>query len=140
MSNYFILNFKKVGSNEIGYLVPVEALKDVPFEIKRVYYIFDVPRNFERGFHAHKKLHQVLICLNGSVKVMVEFGSKSEIFNLNDPSVGLYVGPLVWREMYDFSKGSVLLVLASDYYKEEDYIRDYETYKKEFELFARGDK
>ena len=111
-----------------GHLTPIESDKDIPFDIKRIYYITRVPENTIRGFHAHKDLHQILICLNGTVKVNVSDPFNKETFLLDNPSKGLYIGPWLWREMYDFSPAAVLLVLASDYYKEEDYIRDYRTY------------
>lgn len=115
-------------SDKYGNLVPIEERIDVPFEIKRIYYIYGVDGKQRRGFHSHKKLHQVLICLNGSVKIQVQNGEEKDIVELNDPSKGLYIGPLVWREMYDFSENAVLLVLASEHYDENDYIRNYDKY------------
>lgn len=111
-----------------GHLTPIEELSDIPFSIKRVYYITRVPENTIRGFHAHKKLEQVLLCLNGSVKVNVSDPFAKEAYTLNDPARGLYIGSGLWREMYDFSPAAVLLVLASEHYTEEDYIRDYKEY------------
>ncbi|WP_155834462.1 sugar 3,4-ketoisomerase [Butyrivibrio sp. FC2001] len=119
---------KRNDERPMGHLTPIEALEDVPFEVKRIYYITRVPENTIRGFHAHKNLEQVLLCLNGSVKVNVSDPYKKEMFVLDDPSKGLYIGPGLWREMFDFSPGSVLLVLASEHYSEDDYIRDYRTY------------
>lgn len=130
MFNTGLLKFKDIGDN-YGHLTPIEGEKDIPFQIKRVYYITRVNSEVTRGFHSHKKLHQVLLCLNGSIKIRVKTPYEEEIVTLKDPSVGLYIGPLVWREMFDFSEGSVLLVLASDYYSEEDYIRDYNVYLEE---------
>lgn len=118
-------------SNKYGSLTPIEELKDIPFDIKRVYYITKVPKDISRGFHAHRKLHQVLICLNGSVKIKVKTTKEEEEVILDDPAIGLYIGPYVWREMYNFSDGAVLLVLASDYYNEEDYIRNMDFYMQE---------
>lgn len=103
--------------------------KDIPFDIRRVYYIYDVAPGERRGFHAHKKLEQYLICIHGSCTILLDDGSKQENIVLNDPSTGLYVGPGMWREMYNFSPGAVLLVLASEYYDEDDYIRDYDMFK-----------
>jgi dTDP-4-dehydrorhamnose 3,5-epimerase-like enzyme len=103
--------------------------KDVPFDIRRIYYIYDVPPGERRGFHAHKKLEQYLICIHGSCMILLDDGTEQKNVLLDDPSVGLYVGPNTWREMYDFSPGAVLLVLASEYYDESDYIRDYEQFK-----------
>lgn len=111
-----------------GHLTPIESEKDVPFEIKRVYYLNRVPENTSRGFHAHKNLKQVLICVHGSVSVKVDDGVGTDIFVLSNPAKGLLIEGLVWREMFDFSPGSVLLVLASEYYDEKDYIREYEEF------------
>lgn len=120
-----------------GSLVPLEQFKEIPFEIKRIYYIFEVPENIRRGFHSHNDLKQVLICLNGHVTIQVNTPFETEDIVLDSPKKGLYIGPMVWREMYDFSPGSVLLVLASEYYDENDYIRDQNKYmleaKKYFE-------
>jgi dTDP-4-dehydrorhamnose 3,5-epimerase-like enzyme len=122
------INFKNITTGN-GFLSAIEGGKNIPFDIKRVYYITGVPEGIDRGFHSHYCLHQVLICLNGSVTVKVESDVK-EAFVLDNPSTGLYIGPMVWREMTEFSKQSVLLVLASDYYSEADYIRDYDTFRK----------
>ncbi len=111
-----------------GQLIAIEELKDVPFEIKRVYYIYDTASGVRRGFHAHKQLEQVLICVHGSCKVLLDDGSISKTVLLDDPSEGLYISNAVWREMYDFSEDAVLLVLASKHYDEADYIRDYDAF------------
>lgn len=121
----------KVISDSRGNLSAIEGGKDIPFSIKRVYYITGVESGVERGFHAHRQLHQVLLCLHGSLKVRLFNGTQKEEVVLNDPAKGLYVGPWVWREMYDFSPGAVLLVLASAEYDEADYIRSYEAYLSE---------
>lgn len=130
MLNTGYVKLRKI-SDRYGYLTPVEGNIDIPFEIKRIYYIYGVDKNVVRGHHSHKMLHQVLICVNGSVKIRIKSPEGEEIVELNDPSVGLYLGPLVWREMFDFSEGSVLLVLASNYYNEDDYIRNYDFYLEE---------
>lgn len=130
MYNCSLIKFKEI-YDKYGHLTPIESKVDVPFEIKRVYYITGVEKNITRGHHSHRKLHQILICLNGSVKIRVKNPNKEEIIELNDPSVGLYIGPFVWREMFDFTEGSVLLILASEYYDEDDYIRNYDFYLKE---------
>ena len=109
--------------NPGGKLSFIESSKDIPFEIKRVYYLYDV--KCRRGFHAHKSLQQYLICVNGSCKILLDDGKERKEITLDNPNVGLYIGPSNWREMYDFSNGAVLLVLASEYYDESDYIRDY---------------
>lgn len=127
MHNTHMLEFSK-NSDEYGNLVPIEGRRNIPFDIKRVYYIYGVDQKQRRGFHSHNDLHQALICVSGSVKILVKNPNEEEIIELNDPSKALYIGPKVWREMYDFSEGSVLLVLASEYYTEDDYIRDYDEY------------
>ncbi len=119
-----------------GDLTPVEGKQDIPFEIKRVYYLYNVGAGIERGKHSHRKLHQVLVCLNGSVCIKVENTLETKSVLLDDPCKGMYIGPLVWREMYDFSDDAVLLVFASEYYDENDYIRDYDEFLVEAgELF-----
>ncbi len=131
MFNSGLLKFRKISSKsnkDLGFLTPVECPGEIPFEVKRFYYIYGVGPNEVRGHHSHKKLHQVLICLNGSVDVRLENFFGEETYTLNDPSVGLYVGPDNWREMSNFSEGSTLLVLASEKYDESDYIRDYDDF------------
>jgi len=130
MFNCSLIKFKDI-TDKYGHLTPIEAKIDIPFEIKRIYYITGVEQGVTRGFHSHSKLHQVLICLNGSIKIKVKNPNEEEIIELNDPSVGLYIGTYVWREMFDFTEGSVLLVLASEHYDESDYIRNYDFYLKE---------
>lgn len=113
-----------------GHLTPIEEMSDVPFEIKRVYYLTRVPENTSRGYHSHKELEQILICLNGNIKIRITDGKTEDVIVLSNPAEGLYIGPMIWREMYDFSPGSVLLVLASEHYNESDYIRNYDEYIK----------
>jgi len=108
-----------------GSLIALEANKEIPFEIKRVYYIFDTKEGVVRGHHAHKALEQILICVSGSCTIVMDDGKERIEFVLNKPDIGLYVGPKMWHEMKDFSPGAVLLVLASDLYNEADYIRNY---------------
>jgi dTDP-4-dehydrorhamnose 3,5-epimerase-like enzyme len=128
MKNVRLIKFNEYGNWDYGYLTPVEQLKDIPFDIKRIYYITRVPSEVTRGFHSHKCLQQVLICLNGSVKIRTKTPYEEAVYELNQRSLGLYIGPMIWREMFDFSDNAVLLTLASEYYSEEDYIRDYESY------------
>lgn len=130
MYNCSLLKFLGI-NGKYGELTPIEGLVDVPFDIKRVYYITKVPQNITRGFHAHRKLHQVLICINGSLKIKVKTPKEETEFILDNSSVGLYIGPYIWREMYNFSEDAVLLVLASDYYNEDDYIRNIDFYMQE---------
>lgn len=113
-----------------GQLVAVEELNNIPFEIKRVYYIYDTLTDVSRGHHAHKKLKQVLICVHGSCKIKLDNGKEKEIILLDKPNVGLYLENDIWREMFDFSEDAVLLVLASEYYTEDDYIRNYDDFIK----------
>lgn len=116
--------------DERGNLVAVEEMKDIPFKVKRVYYMYDTLTNVVRGKHAHKALQQVLICVHGSCRVHLDDGVETKEVLLDKPNVGLYISSAVWREMYDFSSDAVLMVLASKYYDEGDYIRDYESFKK----------
>lgn len=116
--------------DERGQLVAIEAMKDLPFEVKRVYYIFDTLPGVRRGFHAHRNLQQILICVHGSCKVLLDNGYEQENILLDKPWEGLYISNDTWREMYDFSDGAVLLVLASQHYDEADYIRNYEDFLK----------
>lgn len=122
------INFDIKG-DERGSLIAIEGLKDIPFEIKRVYYILDTKNEIRRGYHAHKNLQQVAICVNGSCKFLLDDGKERvEDIILDSPNKGLFIDKMIWREMYDFSEDCVLLVLASDYYDEGDYIRDYEEF------------
>lgn len=124
-----VLRFN-VNKDDRGSLIAIEKNKDVPFEIKRVYFIFDTKPNTERGKHAHKVLKQMLVCLNGRCKVRVDDGKIKENFLLDTPDIGLYINGLIWREMYDFSPDCVLMVLADSQYSEEDYIRNYSSFLK----------
>jgi dTDP-4-dehydrorhamnose 3,5-epimerase-like enzyme len=101
----------------------------IPFEIKRVYYLYDVPSGSERGGHAHKNLRQFLIALSGSFDVVLNDGKTQKTITLNKPNEGLLINPGIWRELNNFSSGSVCLVLASEVYNELDYIRDFEAFK-----------
>lgn len=126
--NYKILNFKIIG-DERGKLVSLESFKNIPFDIKRVYYIYDT--NTEpRGFHAHAKLEQVIVALAGSCIFELDDGKNKEIVELNSPDIGLYIGVNMWRIMREFSSDCRLMVLASDYYDENEYIRDYNNFIK----------
>lgn len=116
--------------DERGQLVALEENKDIPFEIKRVYYMYDTVEGVSRGHHAHKSLEQILICIHGSCKILLDNGTEKNIVPLERPYEGLYVSNAMWREMYDFSPDAVLMVLASDYYREEDYIRNYDEFLK----------
>ena len=111
-----------------GSLVALESAKNIPFEIKRVYYIFDTKSDVVRGLHAHKDLLQVMVCLKGSCRVVLDDGLITEEIELNSCDKGLVIEKMVWHEMYDFSADCVLLVLANEYYDESDYIRDYDDF------------
>lgn len=115
--------------DERGQLVSVEE-KDIPFDVKRVYYMYDTASDAVRGKHAHKNLNQILICVHGSCKILLDNGKEKEIVSLTKPYEGLYISNHVWREMYDFSSDAVLMVLASEAYDECDYIRDYKSFLK----------
>lgn len=111
-----------------GQLVAIEAMQDLPFEIKRVYYIYDTLPGVRRGYHAHRCLQQILVCVHGSCKIHLDDGYETAEVLLDTPYEGLYISNDTWREMYDFSEGAVLLVLASEHYDEADYIRDYQQF------------
>lgn len=115
-------------TNETGTLSFFESERHIPFDIRRVYYIYDVQGNSRRGFHAHRELQQVLFCIHGSCKLLLDNGTERVDVLLDDPAEGLLIEKPIWREMYDFSPGAVLLVMASQYYDEADYIRDYDEF------------
>ena len=117
--------------DERGSLVAIEGNKNLPFDIKRIYYIFNTKNNVARGFHAHKNLKQVAICISGSCTFLVDDGNSREAYALRSPKKGLLIEGLVWREMFDFSEDCVLLLLASEYYDEYDYIHDYDEFQIE---------
>lgn len=123
------IKLKKLG-DERGSLVALESNISVPFEIKRVYYIFGTKVGVSRGFHAHKKLKQLAICVSGSCKLLLDNGERKKSIVLDNPSEGILIGNMIWREMHDFSDDCVLILLANEYYHEQDYIRDYEKFKE----------
>ena len=114
--------------DERGQLVALEEGQEIPFKVKRVYYMYDTGKGVVRGKHAHKKLQQILICIHGSCKILVDNGTERNIIELDKPYEGIYINHNIWREMYDFSQDAVLMVLASELYDEEDYIREYSTF------------
>ena len=115
-------------SDPRGNLTFIEESRHVPFEIRRVYYLYDTPAGAMRGGHAHKELHQVIIALAGSFDAILNDGHAQRRFHLNRPYQGLYICPMIWRELDNFSAGSVCLVLASNLYDEADYFRHYEVF------------
>ncbi len=123
------INFPPLGDDR-GSLVSLETNKTVPFDIKRVYYIFGTKPEVSRGFHAHRSLQQVAVCVTGKCRMVIDNGIQREEVWLDSPTRGVLIGDLVWREMHDFSSDCVLLVLASEHYDENDYIRDYKTFLK----------
>lgn len=124
MSLIKIVSFKPLG-DERGSLIALEGNKSVPFDIKRVYYIFDTKKGVSRGFHSHRNLKQVAVCVTGSCRFVLDNGKQKEEVILDSATKGILIEDLIWREMYDFSPDCVLMVLASEYYDESDYIRDY---------------
>jgi len=116
--------------DERGQLVALEEMKDIPFHIRRVYYMYETGDGVRRGFHAHRSLEQILICIHGSCKIHLDNGYEKKEIPLENPYEGLYISNDMWREMYDFSPDAVLMVLASDIYDETDYIRDYDQFIK----------
>lgn len=117
-----------VHGDQRGSLIAIEHNIDIPFSVLRTYYIYGTKQGISRGLHAHKRLKQVLIALSGSVTILCEYIKKKEYYLLDSPNKGLLIEGMVWREMYNFSKNCVLLVLANEHYDEQDYIRNYEEF------------
>ena len=130
IENCKLVDLPKI-SDPRGNLTFSEGMSLIPFEIARVYYLYDVPGGAERGGHAHKALHQLIIAMSGSFDVVLDDGYKRKRFHLNRSYFGLYVCPMIWRELDNFSSGSVCMVLASNLYDEDDYYRDYSDYIKQ---------
>jgi dTDP-4-dehydrorhamnose 3,5-epimerase-like enzyme len=124
-----LIQLQSHGDNR-GSLVALEEQKNIPFAIKRVYYLFDTKENVRRGFHAHKKLKQLAIVLKGSCRFLLDNGKDKVEVLLDNPAQGLFIESFVWREMFDFSDDCVLMVLADAFYDESDYVRDYKEFKK----------
>lgn len=112
-------------SDPRGNLTFIESGSHIPFSIERIYYLYDVPGGAERGAHAHKELHQLMIAVSGSFNVTLDDGKDKKTFFLNSPHIGLYICPMIWRELHGFSSGSVCMVIASQRYDENDYYRNY---------------
>lgn len=124
-----IYEFEEHG-DERGTLIALEQMKNIPFEIRRCYYMFDTVKGVRRGFHAHKCLKQILVCVKGECKVLLDDGTEKQVVCLDRPNKGLYIESNIWREMFDFSEDAVLMVLASELYDESDYIRNYDEFLK----------
>jgi dTDP-4-dehydrorhamnose 3,5-epimerase-like enzyme len=131
--NYKLVNFHIFG-DERGSLISLESMENVPFDIKRIYYIYNTKLNQERGKHAHINLEQMIVCISGSCEIILDDGITRESIAMNRPDIGLYVGKNIWREMRNFSMNCILMVLASEHYDEKEYIRDY----SEFLDFTRS--
>lgn len=127
---YELIDFK-IRGDERGSLVALESAAEVPFEIKRVYYIFGTQKNVVRGHHAHRKLKQIIFCPHGSCDFILDDGKERRTLRLGSPNRGLYLKSNIWREFTNFSEGCVVMVLASEHYDETDYIRDYQTFLQE---------
>jgi dTDP-4-dehydrorhamnose 3,5-epimerase-like enzyme len=119
-----------IAHDKRGNLSVIEGSKTIPFEIKRVYYLYDIPSGAKRGGHAHRKLQQLIIAASGSFTVVLHNGKKKESYTLNRSNIGLYIPQMTWREIENFSTGAVCLVLASEHYDESDYIRSFKEFKE----------
>lgn len=123
-----VLEFDRHHSDRKGDLTVIEGLKSVPFDVKRIYYLYDIPNGESRGGHAHRGLYQLIFAASGSFTVTLDDGCTKRTFMLNSPYQGLMVVPGIWRTLDEFSSGAVCLVLASERYSEDDYIRDYDEF------------
>lgn len=129
MKGYKILDFKAIGDDR-GWLVPLESSKTIPFDIKRVYYIWGNQKDVVRGKHAHRALEQVIVCIAGSCDFILDDGRERKTIRLDNPAKGLYIAYNMWREFTNFSSDCVVMVLASEHYDEADYIRNYDEFLK----------
>ena len=122
-----ILPLSKI-HNRAGNITIVEGQTNIPFDVRRIYYLYDIPGGEDRGGHAHKALHQLIVAASGSFHVLLDDGQNKKIVTLNRPDYGLMVVPGIWRELFEFSSGAICLVLASQKYDQEDYIRQYDQF------------
>ncbi|QJA09378.1 WxcM-like domain-containing protein [Romboutsia sp. CE17] len=129
MFNSYKFDLKEKNNN--GILVPLEENYNIPFEIKRIFYTYNIPSNEIRGNHAYRKTRQVIICISGSVKIKCFDGKEEKVYELTNPSQGVYIDPKIWRTTYNHSSDCVLLILSSHEYNEDDYIRDYDEFMGE---------
>lgn len=125
-----LLDFRPKGGDDSGWLISLQTHEQVPFDIKRVYYIFGTQQGIRRGMHAHRDLEQVVVCVSGRCTFTVDDGSQREVYCLDSPQRGIYLGSNVWREMSHFSPNCVLIVLASEHYDPTDYIKDYDEFRR----------
>lgn len=125
-----------IKGDDRGSLIALEGERNLPFPVQRVYYVFGTLPGVSRGFHAHRKLRQLVVAVSGGCTMMLDDGSRRVAVSLNTPDKGLLLGPMVWREMHDFSPDCVLLVLADTSYDESDYIRDYQAFLREVRAAA----
>ena len=123
-----ILPLNKI-HNRAGNITIIQGNKNVPFDVKRIYYLYDIPGGEDRGGHAHKELRQLIVAASGSFNVLLDDGLNKKIVTLNRPDYGLLVVPGIWRELMEFSSGAICLVLASEVYDDTDYIREYDDFK-----------
>lgn len=128
--NSYLIQIPLIAGGKRGNLSFCELKKQIPFNIKRVYWIYRVSFKQSRGEHAHKKTEQVLFCLQGSIRMKLDDGIHKDNIILNKPNIGIFLGRMLWHEMKNFQKDTILLILASEFYKEKDYIRDYNTFKR----------
>lgn len=135
MSLIKIINFDIRGDHQ-GSLIALEQGANIPFKIKRVYYIFDTKQGVSRGFHSHKNLKQVAICVKGSCRFIIDDGKNRESVLLNSAEQGLFIDNNKWREMHDLSEDCVILVIASEHYNEDDYIRDYSEFLERVDVHS----
>jgi len=129
VSDCVVLPLNKI-HNRAGNITIVEGNKNVPFAVRRIYYLYDIPGGEARGGHAHKELQQLIVAASGSFTVLLDDGQNKKAVNLNRPDYGLMIIPGIWRELMEFSSGAICLVLASHNYEAGDYIRDYQEYKR----------
>lgn len=134
MKNTYKFDLNTFGNNDVGNLVPLEHNTNIPFEVKRIFYTYNVSFESNRGAHAYHNTEQVLICVSGNLKIKCFDGNKEIIYELNSPDEALYVSPKVWRTTFEHSTDAVLLVLSSLEYDENDYIRDYDEFKQRIYL------
>ncbi len=124
-----LINLPKIQSRS-GNITPVQNQIEMPFDIKRIYYLYDIPGGESRGAHGHKQLEQIVVAASGSFDITINDGITERTFSLNRPYIGLYIKPGLWRDLSNFSSGAICLVLASEPYNESDYIRDYDEFLK----------